>query len=85
MGKTGEQLSSMDDDNTAAWRATDGDIFVSGMATHTGVNPWYQLDLGNDTSIGTVIVWTPDPENRINEIQVVETKGLVTLGKVLSQ
>ena len=80
LGKPGEQQSSMDGDNTEAWRATDGDIFVSGMATHTGINPWYQVDLGNVSSIGTVIIWTPDPENRINEIQVVTTKGLVTLG-----
>jgi hypothetical protein len=79
LGAAGQQSSSMDGDNTAAWRATDGDIRTSGVATHTERHPWYQLDLGSSRSLGTVVLWVPDPENQNNEVQVVKTQGLVTL------
>lgn len=80
LGMPGEQSSSMSGDDTAAWRATDGDIVSSGMATHTDENPWYQVDLGVSQTVGTVVLWAPDPENQINEVQIIKTTGLITLG-----
>ncbi|GBG28430.1 Hypothetical Protein FCC1311_046532 [Hondaea fermentalgiana] len=79
-GCEGSQSSTMSGNETAAWRATDGDIVSSGMATHTENNPWYQVDLNATRDIGTVVLWTPDPENQINEVQIVKSTGLVTLG-----
>lgn len=79
-GCNGTQSSTMSGDDTAAWRATDGNIVSSGVATHTEVNPWYQLNLNDTYDISTVVLWAPDPENQINEIQIVKSVGLVTLG-----
>jgi len=78
--KPGEQISSMAGDATASWRGTDGDIYSSGVATHSAFNPWYQVDLGSVRNIRTIVLWTPDPEKPINEIQIVKTVGLITLG-----
>jgi hypothetical protein len=63
-----------------AWRMGDGDKVSSGAATHTEEYPWVQVDLGRQVAIGTVMIWTPDPENQVREVQQVQTKGLVTLG-----
>lgn len=78
-GKPGKQSTTLDGDNTAAYRATDGETRYSGVATKTALYPWYEVDLGATHLISTIVIYTPDPDNKVNEIQTVTTVGLVTL------
>jgi len=78
-GASGEQSSSVLGGETGIVYATDGSIHGNSAATLAEENPWFQIDLGSEEEIGTVMLWLPDKDNQAREIQIVKTTGLITL------
>eukprot|EP00924_Labyrinthula_sp_SR-Ha-C_P003566 maker-scaffold_53-augustus-gene-1.19-mRNA-1 protein AED:1.00 eAED:1.00 QI:0/0/0/0.5/1/1/2/0/527 len=79
LGKPAKAISSLQGNETDAFRGTDGDIFSSGFATKAQEFPWFEVDLEGYYNVRSVVLFTPDPDNPINEIQVLKITALITL------
>ena len=44
---------------------------LSGVSQLVEPNPWWQVDLGSTTSIGTIKVWNQEEEMNVDEVQTV--------------
>merc|ERR1711998_758528 len=66
----------------AASRAVDGGLsgfYSDRSVTHTDRNesePWWQVDLGENSSVGTVVIWNREQEPNVDEVQRVTLRGV---------